>query len=161
RLIAKIDLSKAFHAVLLIHHQQPYYSFLDPAGNSYCYIKMPMGAKTAPKHFAQVMSSVLSQLDTNDQINVRSYQDDIVISANSRTELDERYDRIRDHLRAYGFKINLDKSSRADTLDVLGYRFERDRVTIPKDKEKAIRSALRSNDIRRVIRATHQLGYYK
>ncbi|EZG42776.1 RNA-directed DNA polymerase, partial [Gregarina niphandrodes] len=161
RILAKIDLSKAFHAVPLRNHQRPYYSFLDPAGNSYCYARMPMGAKTAPKHFAQVMNLVLSQLETNDQINVRSYQDDIVVAANSRAELIQRYDRICDHLKASGFKINPNKSSKAENLDILGYRFEQGKVTIPREKEAAIRSALLGKDIKQVIRATHQLGYYK
>ncbi|EZG42780.1 RNA-directed DNA polymerase, partial [Gregarina niphandrodes] len=161
RVIAKIDLSKAFHAVPLVEHKRPYYSFLDPEGNCYCYARMPMGAKTAPKHFANVMNLVLGQLATEDQVNVRSYQDDIVIAANSREELDIRYEKVSEHLRRCGFKINKDKSSKAESLDVLGYRFEKKKVTIPLKKERSIRSALWSKDMKQVIRATHQLGYYK
>ncbi|EZG42805.1 RNA-directed DNA polymerase, partial [Gregarina niphandrodes] len=86
-----------------------------------------MGAKTAPKHFAQVMNLILSQLETDDQVNVRSYQDDIVVAANSRAELNQRYDRVCEHLKASGFKINPNKSTKAESLDILGYRFEQGR----------------------------------
>ncbi|EZG42803.1 putative retrovirus polyprotein, partial [Gregarina niphandrodes] len=123
--------------------------------------KMPMGAKTAPKHFANVMGLVLGRLRTEDRVNTRSYQDDIIIAANTREELEERYRRVTNHLRSLGFKINPEKSSLAEEIDILGYRFTRDKITIPEPKERAIRNALRSKNVKQVIRATHQLGYYK
>ncbi|EZG42771.1 RNA-directed DNA polymerase [Gregarina niphandrodes] len=116
RVIAKIDLSKAFHAVPIVKQQQPYYSFLDARGRCYCYKKMPMSARTAPKHFANVMSLVLGRLQTDDRINVRSYQDDIIIAANTREELRERYKRVTNHLRSLEFKINPEKPSLADEI---------------------------------------------
>ncbi|EZG84533.1 hypothetical protein GNI_012640 [Gregarina niphandrodes] len=69
-----------------------------------------------------------------------------------------RYDRVVAHLRRQGFKINPDKSSKNEVLDVLGYRISNDKISIPLEKERGIRECLHSNE---VIRATHQLGYYK
>ncbi|EZG42810.1 RNA-directed DNA polymerase [Gregarina niphandrodes] len=132
-----------------------------PDEKTYCCARMPMGAKTAPKHFAKVMSIVLGRLETDDQVNVRSYQDDIVVAANSRGELNARYDRVINLLRQQGFKVNPEKSSRAEVLDVLGYRISKDKIAIPIEKGKQIREHLRSENTNEVIRATHQLGYYK
>ncbi|EZG42890.1 hypothetical protein GNI_212130 [Gregarina niphandrodes] len=65
--IMKIDLSKAFHAIPIAEDQMNYYSFLGTDGTAYRYVRMPMGAMCAPKHFAVVMMKVLGQLHDIDK----------------------------------------------------------------------------------------------
>ncbi|EZG42891.1 putative reverse transcriptase [Gregarina niphandrodes] len=157
----KIDLSKAFHAIPIAEDQMNYYSFLGTDGTAYRYVRMPMGAMCAPKHFAVVMMKVLGQLHDIDKTHVRSYQDDIIVAGEDRKECSDRYSRVIRHLRDFGFKINKEKSSTNTTLVILGYEFTKTSIGIPKDKAEQIRKLLHSECVDSVTRATHQLSYYK
>ncbi|EZG42981.1 putative reverse transcriptase [Gregarina niphandrodes] len=159
RELAKIDLSKAFHAIPVVEEQQCYYAFLDRRGQAYKYQRMPMGAMCAPKHFAVVMSKVLGDLVDNDKVNVRSYQDDIIVAGMSKGEVEARYRRVITHLRRYNFKINAKKSSMSDDIVILGYQFSPDKISIPQKKSEEIRLKLRSSCAADVVKATHQLTY--
>ncbi|EZG42936.1 putative reverse transcriptase, partial [Gregarina niphandrodes] len=159
--IMKIDLSKAFHAIPIADDQMNYYAFMGMDGTTYRYIRMPMGAMCAPKHFAVVMMKVLGQLSDNDKTAVRSYQDDIIVAGKNRKECADRYHRVIRHLCEYGFKINREKSSMNTKLIILGYEFTKESIGIPKDKAEQIRKLLRSQCVDGITRATHQLSYYK
>ncbi|EZG56861.1 RNA-directed DNA polymerase [Gregarina niphandrodes] len=76
--LAKMDLSKAFHAIPVAEDQMNY-AILDSRGQAYRYRRMPMGAMCAPKHFSMVMGKVLGELSDYDKVHVRSYQDDVVV----------------------------------------------------------------------------------
>ncbi|EZG42813.1 RNA-directed DNA polymerase, partial [Gregarina niphandrodes] len=106
-LLAKIDLSKAFHTIPLTRDQIGTYAF-EHRGNYYAYQCMPMGATNAPKHFHATMGTILKDLPFAEHL--RFYQDDIFIAADNYRELNRRYNHTKQHLTTYGFKVNPQKS---------------------------------------------------
>lgn len=150
--LAKIDLTKAFHTIPLHPSQRPYYCF-EHKGKYYQYNCMPMGAKTAPKHFHTVIRNILAQLPFCDDI--RNYQDDIIITAKNHTELVTRYNLTRQLLQQYNFKVNEEKSE-LPAQTILGYNVM-NKISIPPAKQQWLNKTLDSDP----AKAIHSLLYYR
>eukprot|EP01053_Blabericola_migrator_P000524 Blabericola_migrator_1__523@NODE_1129_length_5339_cov_2973_663126_g723_i1_p1_GENE_NODE_1129_length_5339_cov_2973_663126_g723_i1NODE_1129_length_5339_cov_2973_663126_g723_i1_p1_ORF_typecomplete_len665_score86_76RVT_1/PF00078_27/5_3e12DNA_pol_viral_C/PF00336_18/2_1e03DNA_pol_viral_C/PF00336_18/0_0076_NODE_1129_length_5339_cov_2973_663126_g723_i124484442 len=131
--LVKIDLTKAFHRIPLAESQQQYYCFVH-RDKYYKYVRMPMGAHGAPKHFHMTMSRLLPLLPFHE--NIRWYQDDIFVTGETFDEARTYASHTRMLLEYHGFKLNWEKSSAGPKIQVLGIIHDRttNRMYIPDDK---------------------------
>ncbi|EZG42845.1 RNA-directed DNA polymerase [Gregarina niphandrodes] len=119
---------------------------------------MPMGATNAPKHFHATMGTILKDLPFAEHL--RFYQDDIFIAADNRQELNYRYNRTKQYLTTYGFKVN-PKKSQIQCTNILGYELSNHSLTIPTKKWQTIQYLIDTNMHTNITRAAQILQYYK
>ena len=117
---------------------------------------MPMGAKTAPKHFHTEIRKILKKLSfAKDN---RNYQDDIFISAQNHKAMVERTEKVKKKLlEQHNFKINK-KQSELPARNVLGYEFLK-HVQIPEAKRQWLQQTLNKNP-KRVIHSLFTIDFY-
>lgn len=102
---AKIDLRDAFFRIS-IPTKYRYLTAFRSKGTQYRFRKMPFGLKTAPAFFQRYMDHSLATLGEG-YIN---YIDDVLIHAETRTELRRRVHALKNRIRTMGCEVNEDKS---------------------------------------------------
>eukprot|EP00917_Polyrhabdina_sp_WS-2016_P016384 GHVP01035442.1.p1 GENE.GHVP01035442.1~~GHVP01035442.1.p1 ORF type:complete len:289 (-),score=43.03 GHVP01035442.1:295-1161(-) len=113
----KLDFIKAFHAVPLEQQDQPYYSFVGPEDEFYCYqnftryIKiLPMGCKNSPALFSEFMQKFLEVFYPEYKENIMSYQDDVAVAMNTPEETISLAKKIIKQMDLSGLATNYEKS---------------------------------------------------
>lgn len=148
RRLGHIDLVKAFHTVPLAHSQRQFYGF-ECNGYTFRYIRMPMGAAGAPRHFHKIMGEVLSKLPHELLGHVRYYQDDILYDAS----IPNLQSAIMSLLRSFNFVLNLEKCHDGDVIPILGFEWNNKTrtLTIPAEKLENLRKAYDDKNLPRLV----------
>jgi hypothetical protein len=105
RWFARLDLKDAFFRILVPASLRLYTSFRS-GGNQYQFRRMPFGLKTAPATFQRFMDTHLAPLG----VNYFWFIDDILIHAETLSELRTRVACVKKKIRAMGCTVNEEKS---------------------------------------------------
>lgn len=113
---ARLDLKDAFFRIFVPRHLRVYTSFRSN-GKQYQFKRMPFGLKTAPATFQRFMDTHLAPLGHA----YFWFIDDILIHAETPTELRTRVARIKKKICAMGCTVNEEKSEyNTNTIDFVG-----------------------------------------
>jgi hypothetical protein len=73
-----LDLSSAFHHLIVQTESQPYLAF-EFHNNYYTYREMPFGTKHSQINFATAMEPIMQQITMKTEIRITNYFDDILL----------------------------------------------------------------------------------
>jgi transposase InsO family protein len=145
KFLSSVDLSQAFYVIPLDKASRELTAFIDPAGRRLQYTRVPMGMAQSPFLLVELMKRALRGLEKN----VQCYMDDVYIfsgdpppgSTDSPIAHHFRLlNRLFNRLEKCAMKIKPSKVHLLkDSLDVLGYRFERGtHISVPELRVQGI-----------------------
>jgi hypothetical protein len=144
--VASVDLKDAYFHVAIRESHRKYLRFA-LQGKCYQYRVLPFGLSSSPRVFTKVLAPVMAALRT-EGVHIHPYLDDILIRAQSPTELRLSVTRTLAALQRTGYVINQEKSQLQPTQDLvyIGGRLRPDlgQVFLPEDRKKALVKLVRS-----------------
>lgn len=136
---AKIDLTAGFYSTIAKPSCRHLLGISAPSG-TYVYNVMPMGVRNGPSYFSIFIPQLLSILPKKWHQNVRSFQDDIIIGAETPELVTEITTAIVRLLTSIGASVNIAKSQMQpqQQIQALGYQLlAPGLVTVPELKREA------------------------
>ena len=132
-----MDLSNAFHQMLLDDESSEYTSFTVPPLGQFKFTRTSQGLASAPSNFQRMMELAMIKLN-----NVIVYFDDLLV--HTKTHVDHRavLDKVFSRLRKCNLKLNpLKCHLGTQTVDYLGFRLTPQGILPGIDKLKCVREA--------------------
>ena len=128
RYFAELDLAKAFNQLPLHEEDQHKTSFMVD-GTRYQFKVLQFGLANGTAVFQKIMKDIFK-----DFVNVSIYVDNILIGADSVSQLQDTLHRVIDTLNKFNLKLNIAKSTFcATTINVLGAAISHMKVSITED----------------------------
>jgi hypothetical protein len=133
----KLDLREGYHQVLVREEDRWMTAFLTRQG-AFQYCRIPMGLKTAPAYFQHLMASVV--LHGLEGRTCVVFIDDVVIFADTQSEMLERLISVLERFRHYNLRLKLSKCSFGQTaVQYLGFRIDGEGVRLDDERRRALR----------------------
>jgi hypothetical protein len=155
--ISKIDIRKAFFQVPMAKESERYTGFRTKAG-LYCFKRMAMGLKNAPKTMQRLMDAILRGCHRFAQCHV----DDVIV--HTASVWSQHISHLREvliRLRNAGLTVNVNKCEIAmPELRVLGHTIKDGTIGVDDGKVEAIRRLAIPTTKREVKQVLGLLGYY-
>ncbi|KAA6366618.1 MAG: putative Transposon Ty3-G Gag-Pol polyprotein, partial [Streblomastix strix] len=104
-----LDLSSAFHHLIVQSESQPYLAF-EFQNNYYTYRAMPFGTKHSPIFFATAMEPLMQQIRMKTDIRIINYVDDILLLHQNKEYLKNMTQNVIETLIYFGFTMNTENS---------------------------------------------------
>lgn len=103
KVFSTLDLMTAYHQVELHESSKDLTAFTTPFG-IFCFKRMPFGLISAAAVFQRIMSVILK-----DQLDVKCYQDNIIIFGSNNEEHDQRFRQVLKKLQVAGLTLKAKK----------------------------------------------------
>lgn len=133
KIFTKLDLSSAFHHVMISEKSRELTTFMAPNG-MFRFKRLVFGVNCAPEIFQRLMEAILEGIS-----NVIIYIDDILIFASDLAQLKETTEKVMTALRANNLSINPEKCEHEkETLTFLGHQLSAEGMNIEEQKIKDI-----------------------
>ena len=157
-IFTRLDANSGFWQIPLSPESRLLTTFVTPFGR-YCFNKLPFGISSAPEHFQQRMSRILSGL-----AGVVCQMDDVLIFGCNRAEHDARLEAVLTRIKAAGITLNRDKCAFGqEKLQFLGHVIDRNGISADPSKVTAIakmKSPENILELRRFLGMVNQLGKF-
>ena len=136
KVFAKIDLQNAYLQIPVDEKSQKFLVINTHKG-LFKYKRLPFGLSSSPGIFQRFISQLLAKME-----GVAAYLDDIIISGNTKAELDERVRKVLQILQCHNVQINKRKSVlNVESIEYLGYHISEEGIKPSSKKIKAILDA--------------------
>ena len=147
---AKIDMKSAYWQIALDEKAREL-SVINTHKGLFVLNRLQMGMKNASAIFQRCVERVLKGIQ-----NVIVYQDDIMLFADSATQLKKRLAEVKKRLKEHNFTLNDDKCIQCtDSLNFLGYVFSKDGL---KPDESLVMKINETNSPKNLKELSHFLG---
>ncbi|KAA6379510.1 MAG: hypothetical protein EZS28_024963 [Streblomastix strix] len=113
-----LDLSSAFHHIIVQTESQPYLA-LEFQNNNYTYRAMPFGTNHFPIYFVTTMEPIMQQIRTKTEIRIINNVDDILLLHQNKEYLAKITSQLMEFLKYIGFAINLEKCEAEHNLTII------------------------------------------
>ncbi|GKT31748.1 Transposon Tf2-6 polyprotein [Aduncisulcus paluster] len=132
---AAIDLKSGYYNVGVKETSQDKLAFSTPLG-TFLWSRMPFGLKTAPSHFQEIMTKVLSDIIGR---GCYVYLDDILVMGKTKKEFIKNVKEVMDRLGMANLIVNYEKTDFATTtVKYLGFEVSGDGRKIKNERIEAI-----------------------
>ncbi len=156
QIFAKIDLAAGYWQIPMHRSDIEKTAFVTPFG-LYEYMVMPFGLKTAPATFQRMMDRVLRGIS-----NTMVYLDDILVYAESFSELNVRLSQVLERLSQHNLKARAKKCFIGLTeIDYLGFKVGKLGIRADENKVEAIRKLAAPTNLRGLRRFLGMANYYR
>ncbi|KAA6343172.1 MAG: putative Transposon Ty3-G Gag-Pol polyprotein, partial [Streblomastix strix] len=134
-----VDLSSAFHHLIVQTESQPYLAF-EFQNNHYTYRAMPFGTKHSPIYFVTAMEPIMQQIRMKTEIRIINFFDDILLLHQNNEYLKNMTQKVIDTMKYFGFTINTEKSETEpnQTVIFLGWEQNLANATIKTKPKKRL-----------------------
>jgi len=114
----KLDFKSAFHQIVIPPNDRQYFAFLTILGH-FQFKRVIFGAKNSTAIFVQLMQRIFKQ----DDENIIFYLDDLILTANTVTEMLETLKRVFEILQSFNLTLGPEKCEfLKQEIDYLGYK---------------------------------------
>lgn len=150
----KLDCQAGFWMLPLDNNSTRLCTFQTPWGR-YAFLRLPFGLNCAPELFHSIISEIFNKIN-----KVVSFQDDILMWADSINELDVIFNKVLLCAAENGIKFNLKKCVfLVDRVEFLGHVFGSGGVSVSPDKTKTILELKTPGDKKTLQRALGMFNY--
>ena len=149
-MFSTLDAEKAFYQIQLDEESSKLLTFNTPFGR-YRYLRMPMGIKSAPEVYQQIMEQVFEGLP-----GVKVIMDDIIIHGRNTAEHDTRLRAVLQHSQDSNLRL---KKSKCHIQQFHGHVFSKDGLRTYPEKVRAIVKMPRPTDTAGVQRLLGMVNY--
>ena len=158
RYISTLDITKAFHHILLTPESRPITAFAIP-GALYQFKKLPFGLTNAPASFQRLIDKII----TPDMAPfVFAYLDDVIIVTEDFNSHLKWLKLVIDKLLAAGLVLNMDKSEFCRSeVKYLGYIVNREGLKVDQDKIAPILNYRAPRTVKQVKRLLGMANWYQ
>ncbi|KAA6371932.1 MAG: putative reverse transcriptase [Streblomastix strix] len=134
-----LDLSSAFHHLIVQTESQPYLAF-EFQNSYYTYRAMPFGTKHSPIYFATAMDPIMQQIRMETEIRIINYVDDILLHHQNKEYLKNMTKKVIETLIYFGFTMNTEKSETEpnQTVIFLGWEWNLANATVKTKPKKRL-----------------------
>ncbi|KAA6376044.1 MAG: putative Transposon Ty3-G Gag-Pol polyprotein [Streblomastix strix] len=134
-----LDLSSAFHHIIVQTETQPYLEF-EFQNNHYTYRAMSFGNKHSPIYFAAAMEPIMQQIRMKTEIRIINYINDILLLLQNKEYLKNMTLKIIDTLKYFRFTTNTEKSEKEpnQTVIFLGWQWNLANATVKAKLKKRL-----------------------
>ncbi|KAA6395240.1 MAG: hypothetical protein EZS28_009231 [Streblomastix strix] len=134
-----LDLSSAFHHLIVQTESQPYLAF-EFQNNHYTYRAMPFGTEHSPIYFATALEPIMQQIRLKNEIKIIKYVDDILLLHQNKEHLKNITQKVMETLKYFGFTMNTEKSETESnqTVIFLGWEWNLAYATIKPNLKKQL-----------------------
>lgn len=140
KFFTKIDITSAFHHVVLSERSREMTTFMGPDG-MYRFKRLVFGVNCAPEIFQRIMEDILTGIP-----NIIVYIDDVLAFASTLEELREITRRVLEALKRNNLTVNEKKCEYdKETLIFLGHKLSREGLSIDEEKVKDVKKFRRPN----------------
>ena len=155
----QLDMKDAYFQVCLDESSRDLTTFSDGL-NLYRFKRLPFGLSVSPAVFTRKMQEVLRPLVKQGWL--RNYLDDVVIWADSFSELLSRMQETFERLKEMGMKLNVSKCSFAmREIKFLGHRVSRKGVKPDPKNIEAVKNMVRPRSVKQVRRFIGMCNFYR
>lgn len=142
-LYSVIDLTGAFQQLKLSDKSSELVTINTHVG-LFQFLRLPFGIKVASAAFQRVIDQILKQFPW-----AKAYIDDIIVTAHSRAEMEDRLGKLFDALHKCGAKVNLHKCKFFERrIEFLGHVVSREGVFASEKKIEAVVQAKRPQNVK-------------
>jgi transposase InsO family protein len=135
---AKFDLTSGYHQIAIHSDSAKYTAFMTDKG-IFEWLRLPMGLKGAGSHFQQMMAThVLKGLIYT---ICEIYIDDVIVYANSETQLLERLESVFQRFNEFNISLNPEKCEFAlQSIEYVGHTIDSEGIHFSREKLDGIRA---------------------
>ncbi|UYV68013.1 hypothetical protein LAZ67_5002793, partial [Cordylochernes scorpioides] len=154
-IFSKIDLSSAYHQILLDEESQKL-TVISTHKGLFKYKRLPFGIKSGATIFQRTMDNIFSGLK-----NVIIYLDDILIASSDVNEHISDIETVMNKLSYFNFSINKEKSLFfVDEINYLGHRINKNGIYPLEDKLDSIKKCPKPSNISELKSFLGMLSFY-
>ncbi|UYV76686.1 K02A2.6-like, partial [Cordylochernes scorpioides] len=154
-IFSKIDLSSAYHQILLDEESQKL-TVISTHKGLFKYKRLPFGIKSGATIFQRTMDNIFSGLK-----NVIIYLDDILIASSDVNEHISDIETVMNKLSDFNFSINKEKSLFfVDEINYLGHRINKNGIYPLEDKLDSIKKCPKPSNISELKSFLGMLSFY-
>ncbi|KAA6364658.1 MAG: putative reverse transcriptase [Streblomastix strix] len=155
---SSLDLSSAFHHLIVQTESQPYLAF-EFQNNHYIYRAMPFGTKHSLIYFATAMEPIMQQIRMKTEIRIINYVDYIILLHQNKEQLKNMTQKVIETLIYFGFTMNTEKNETEpnQTVIFLGWEWNLANATVKTKSKKRLHLLHDLYNMRRWIKTVSEI----
>ena len=155
KVMSKLDMKSAYHQLELHEESRDLTAFVHE-GQTWRYKRCCFGLKSLPQCFQKLMETVLQDID-----GVQVYLDDVLVTASTRKEHDEKLDLVLKRLKDFNITLNREKCLLGvESLEFLGFIVSERGIEVSPDRVQGLRDMGQPKSQKELQAALGSLAFY-